>query len=459
MVRASLSSPVVQQSHARRWLLGAGGGLLLLLALDTGLRQWNQAQQRVAVLLEQIRQANEPIAVADLSRFYRLPAGEADTTPLWLAALATLRSGTADLSIDVSERLPFFGTGDFPPAPGAAWKNRHVAQTFLADQAVILAQLHAAAAAHGAARFPFEAGPGKIDPRRYLTSLLGAVQVLLLEAHVRLHEGNGPAATTAWLAALAAGRALEREPLTESLQARITFDDIIAGELTRILAVAAFSDADLERLQSTVAGIDYRRQLQQALLGERVKGVQFFQDPTAAARSRGEGFLLELSAKESFQRFLESSAAALAASRLSWPIALQQARSLDQAIRSDRGLSLMAAQSKQWLPGTLFEETAVATAKIHCLQAVLAVERARRQNQTLPASIDAVVPRLLASVPLDPFTSGPLIYRVQRNDYTVYSVGIDGADDGGLDQASGPGHSDVILRVDLPAAAHESATK
>jgi hypothetical protein len=38
----------------------------------------------------------------------------------------------------------------------------------------------------------------------------------------------------------------------------------------------------------------------------------------------------------------------------------------------------------------------------------------------------------LAAVPLDPFTGKPLLFKTREDGVTVYSVGRDGVDDGGL---------------------------
>jgi hypothetical protein len=70
--------------------------------------------------------------------------------------------------------------------------------------------------------------------------------------------------------------------------------------------------------------------------------------------------------------------------------------------------------------------------------AALAIERYRRDNGgERPSGIAALVPRYLPSVPIDPFTDAPLLYALRDGGYDVYSVGPDGADDGG-DVKPGP---------------------
>jgi len=54
-----------------------------------------------------------------------------------------------------------------------------------------------------------------------------------------------------------------------------------------------------------------------------------------------------------------------------------------------------------------------------------------------PAHLDDVVTKYLAQVPQDPFTGQPMIYRLQGTNWLLYSVGPDGADDGGRPAAKG----------------------
>jgi hypothetical protein len=60
----------------------------------------------------------------------------------------------------------------------------------------------------------------------------------------------------------------------------------------------------------------------------------------------------------------------------------------------------------------------------------LAVRLHQKENQGAPpASLEALVPAILSSVPIDPFTDKPLIYRVVKDGYQLYSTGPDRDDD------------------------------
>src|SRR5207302_1517294 len=54
-----------------------------------------------------------------------------------------------------------------------------------------------------------------------------------------------------------------------------------------------------------------------------------------------------------------------------------------------------------------------------------------RDNGKYPDTLDQLAPKYLAQAPKDLFTGGALIYRPQGNGYVLYSVGVNGRDDGG----------------------------
>ncbi len=74
------------------------------------------------------------------------------------------------------------------------------------------------------------------------------------------------------------------------------------------------------------------------------------------------------------------------------------------------------------------------------LLATLAIFRYRADIGRLPAALNELVSAgYLDAVPLDPFGDGPLVYRVQDGDFTLYSCGLDFRDDGGVPSNWGKG--------------------
>ena len=79
--------------------------------------------------------------------------------------------------------------------------------------------------------------------------------------------------------------------------------------------------------------------------------------------------------------------------------------------------------------------------------ALVAATRQRLTTGGMPATLDELVPGQLRSVPRDPFaTDKPLLLQRSDADWTVYSVGPDGEDDGGPVRANvdNPGGNDDI---------------
>lgn len=67
----------------------------------------------------------------------------------------------------------------------------------------------------------------------------------------------------------------------------------------------------------------------------------------------------------------------------------------------------------------------------HLLVIQLAIQAYHLERGELPKRLDDLVPAHLASIPLDPFTNQPPIYRPEGGHYLLYSVGPDRTDDGG----------------------------
>jgi hypothetical protein len=66
------------------------------------------------------------------------------------------------------------------------------------------------------------------------------------------------------------------------------------------------------------------------------------------------------------------------------------------------------------------------------LETRLVLELYHRRHGHWPESLSDLVPAYLSDVPIDPFSNRPLICRREGEEFTLYSVGKDGQDNGGL---------------------------
>ena len=72
-----------------------------------------------------------------------------------------------------------------------------------------------------------------------------------------------------------------------------------------------------------------------------------------------------------------------------------------------------------------------AMAMVRCTRTAVAVERFRRVNGRVPASLDELVPEFMQEVPMDPFSGKELLYKLDNDSYTIYSVNENMKDDNG----------------------------
>ncbi len=76
-------------------------------------------------------------------------------------------------------------------------------------------------------------------------------------------------------------------------------------------------------------------------------------------------------------------------------------------------------------------------AQVRCVLGAVAAERYRRARGRWPATLADLTPAFPGAVPLDPYDGKPLRYRKLPDGVVVYSVGLDGNDDGGrIDRAN-----------------------
>jgi hypothetical protein len=85
------------------------------------------------------------------------------------------------------------------------------------------------------------------------------------------------------------------------------------------------------------------------------------------------------------------------------------------------------------------------------LLADLALREFQSKHGRLPETLEELVPEHLPALPPDPFAAGqPILYRLEGSTYRLYSVGLNGVDDGGHPQTRGarqllPDYTDAAL--------------
>lgn len=76
----------------------------------------------------------------------------------------------------------------------------------------------------------------------------------------------------------------------------------------------------------------------------------------------------------------------------------------------------------------------------------------QRDNGHYPKELAALGPKYLSEVPLDLCSGKPLKYEATQDGYLLYSVGVNGEDEGGHGPRDEPPGDDIVVRMPLPAS-------
>jgi hypothetical protein len=88
-----------------------------------------------------------------------------------------------------------------------------------------------------------------------------------------------------------------------------------------------------------------------------------------------------------------------------------------------------------------------ATQSLDNVRICFALEMYQRDNGRYPDNLDALTPKYLKSIPQDLFAEKPLIYKPTADGYLLYSVGVNGVDDGGRGDDDDPKGDDIVVRM------------
>lgn len=417
---------------------------LTLLAMLIAVGTWQtQTSAGLDASLAEITRAGLPVTAAELEAFYVAPPKGLDTTSLWIQGAAALNVAAYQ---QAAKDLPVVGTDARVPPSGQPWSELPAAADLLKQYQPSLAMFHQAAAQGSAARYPTNFALGMRMPLPHAQNLRAASRLLALEAHVRAHRGDAAGAAQSIQTMLGLGRSLENEPLPVSQLVRMACDDVARRQLTELLPQVGFSDQELCSLQERLSQIEYESGLRRALAGERVIGQQELHDLGLAAA------WMQASAQQVYLDVLEKM---LTASQAPWPRALAESHQVERELKANLETASGLGRTKYTLAAPvvqslerLFEAAARSRARNDATMAAIAMERHRRRQGSLPEDLTQLVPELLPTVPVDPFSGRPLRYVVDDDGYVIYNIGADGIDNQG--EGDDSGKPDDVLRIKLP---------
>lgn len=128
----------------------------LVAAVGVGFLTVRSFTQRstAASMKAALRASGSPLSGEELNDFYRVPAGETDTTQLWLNATRQVETDAFNQKVI---RLPMFGPGPMPALPGVEWPQLDECRTALTTTlGAEMKAVRIAVAAGGRVRFPVD---------------------------------------------------------------------------------------------------------------------------------------------------------------------------------------------------------------------------------------------------------------------------------------------------------------
>ena len=425
-----------------------------------------------------LRAQGYPGSAADLQASYPHVPGEENAAVWYLRAAEAHQMLPLELIADVQsedadwerpeEPLPIIGRGELP------WKStdfdpelRERLGEYLTLNAETLRLLHQGTR-QTVVRFPMDFSQGLNMDLEHLAKMRGLSRLMSLEAVARLLDQDYEALTSTLLAHLRLSAALHDEPVLISHLVFVAMNSMALESLRYALENAEFTERQLQRLQAALRGLpDPIQSWTNAISGERAMSLGYTPgDMIMSNMSSSLGMHMGEWGFELAQRASGSSANAQLVLLRGYQLIIEHADApvrggdmdaLDQQVDDVAKNSILAAIL---LPA--LSRSQEAPARVQALgrlaETSLAIERYRLTRGELSATLEALVPEHLASVPIDPFSGQAVMYRRGGVGYLLYSWGPNGVDDGGTELFEGRRNhrlADLVFRIGIPPEEEE----
>jgi hypothetical protein len=280
--------------------------------------------------------------------------------------------------------------------------------------------------------------------------LIQVANLLGYDALLQAQDGDLARALRSTRALLNTGRCIGDEPSADSQAPRMTIQSRAWTKAERVLAQGEPRPIDLERTQRAFEEEAEEPVLYFALRGDRgilddvLKDVQAGAIPFKIVRryvselKRDGGNQLEenldtlgfiLNVRNERSQLLRFMNRAVEIATTSPDRQAARMQELEADSLKDRPTLMVKSQAQATRKRA--EVADRLRAQLHCAALALAAERYRQARSQWPASLTDLVPDYVARIPHDPFDGRPLKLARHAQGITIYSVGVDGVDNGG----------------------------
>jgi len=294
--------------------------------------------------------------------------------------------------------------------------------------------------------------------------LKGLVRPFSVSCSTELVADNPEAALADFETMLALGEAAGSQPLLIGMLVKIAMAEIAIRPLWSGLAEHRWPDTELVELERHLSRINLVADMQHCLRGERAFSLAHL---LPASAGTDDGATIEGGTMQNAMRFWPSAviyrnrinlarayqSVLIARLNPSAPSVRLTATAEDRALRKRFGtFSPYNVFTPQLLPAIekSLETAAKSQATVTLARVACALERFYLAKGVYPDAIDELTPRFVAQLPPDPVNGGALHYRREAPDrFVLYSVGLNGLDDGGEAAPRKPSGSQQAYEGDI----------
>lgn len=449
--------------------LGCGCGTIVLLALLAGgigawrYRQWRHGnEQYVERELARIRAAGEPMSVAELYAWHRVPEGKKDLTADWTEALAQIRHAYDKEQLSVREEMQRFALERYGQDDKPLTVDPDLAR-FLERLEPEISRIIGLARQDGATAYPRAFEETMRAELNSASNLRVATNLMCASAKACLARDEHNKAAERFQATLDMIGTLDRAPsVIEHLVALRTLE-IAENAIVDAANRGALATAEIESLAARLGRFDLVESRRIALIGERAVIYLVMTTPGEAMRT----------GNKTPEHVNGPAAQAVAgqidrATGLRWTGQLIELAGADYAT-SRQGIHALEMDSRRLRVRNEFE-------MLHNVYTLLLVPALFKTQETSfrdESRRRVVVAGLLALVHrqrhgewpssvvdldfgadtkgmLDPYVDAPLRLMAASDGLKIYSVGPNQVDDGGIEQEKGgtpSGEPDIVVSV------------
>lgn len=439
------------------WRLAGAAAVLIVIALFwwSGTRE-SPLDQEITHRLAELRASGEPIDAPDLARLFTNPPPSADAGVLLTNIMVFAEENRVPASSPlVNANMSLGRTNPIPESAMMELRAYHDRTKANWDQWPEPWPMGARFAPHWERGMMSNSLPKFIQVRA-LAQALNSLAMMAAETHDSSRA----------VAMLERGFQFADSIPSDSLVAHmigVACKNLTTTTAERCLNRAAFTDSELRRFAMVLPAPGTNR-FRSALRGEHCMAIWAFQELKAGhnidhvlGTARDDRWWVNLWEKlkpgksvyrdEDFVRYLEMYRPSLAMLDGPPDKAIIRAWQLTREYETNVISRAAEAVPAHW-PKALSGDVE-AQMKIETLRTALAVERFRLAHAgKVPAGLLELVPDFLPAVPCDLFDGQPLRFKSLPRGYVIYSIGADGADDGGLEKTGTATKYDVTITVE-----------